>query len=474
MATPQVSGFASLLKGFNGNLANDDIENIIRLSADRVGADPYINGRNDVMGFGRINAGRALQFLRAPFTLVQTTARGGTVANTSSRYIMTILGANGLASGNYSVARYEIRTTITLPNTICNVTGIWGRGVSSVGWSLANPNFGEGFCELVPGTLTNTQATLRTYIYDIYTINGQHVGFYPTTAANVVFAYSVLGTAMPVIAGTSPMCTSPYTYTVTGLQAGASVSGWTATPSGYVSLAPNGNSVKVTKIFDGDINLTATLANSGCRTNTVTRPITVGNPFPTGITTAISDYVSYNGPLQSGFTFFLPKGKGGTAIYNVSDTRYSSLTWAPVSVQSGTSWSASGRQLNETVTAPQTQYSQASVTVRLTAQGPCGSYTQDFSTTAVANSSFDFTVSPNPAQNLITLSTINNNQKNNSGNIIYAVKITDRFGIVRKFLEYKQGITTEKISLSDLNSGTYLVSIFDGYKWTSKALVIQK
>jgi subtilisin family serine protease len=34
MAAPHVSGVASLLKGYNPNLANDDIENIIRLSAD--------------------------------------------------------------------------------------------------------------------------------------------------------------------------------------------------------------------------------------------------------------------------------------------------------------------------------------------------------------------------------------------------------------------------------------------------------
>lgn len=59
MATPHVSGLASLLKGFNTNLANDDIEQIIRLSADDRGAVGFDNA----FGTGRINAERALQFL---------------------------------------------------------------------------------------------------------------------------------------------------------------------------------------------------------------------------------------------------------------------------------------------------------------------------------------------------------------------------------------------------------------------------
>jgi len=49
-AAPQVAGLASLLKGFKSTLANDDIENLIKLSADKVGYRPlcqwiqYCNG----------------------------------------------------------------------------------------------------------------------------------------------------------------------------------------------------------------------------------------------------------------------------------------------------------------------------------------------------------------------------------------------------------------------------------------------
>lgn len=68
MASPHVAGLASLLKGYNTNLANDDIENIIRLSADKT---PGMIGQDYTVayGYGRINAGRALSYLTSPCTL---------------------------------------------------------------------------------------------------------------------------------------------------------------------------------------------------------------------------------------------------------------------------------------------------------------------------------------------------------------------------------------------------------------------
>lgn len=67
MATPMVSGLASLLKGFNTNLANDDIEQIIRLTTDDQGAIGFDNA----FGTGRINAENALKALQAPNSLQQ-------------------------------------------------------------------------------------------------------------------------------------------------------------------------------------------------------------------------------------------------------------------------------------------------------------------------------------------------------------------------------------------------------------------
>ncbi len=138
MAAPHVSGIASLLKGFNPNLANDDIENIIKLSADNLGD----TGFDNTFGFGRVNAERALNLLRAPNTLSQWSATSGNSVSSTDFFTMVFMGATGLASSAYLVKRHEVRKTITYPNQYCNIIGVWGRGVFTDGWNQANPNFG--------------------------------------------------------------------------------------------------------------------------------------------------------------------------------------------------------------------------------------------------------------------------------------------------------------------------------------------
>ncbi len=131
MATPYVAGLASLLKGFNINLANDDIEQIIRLSADdaNILTDP---GFDNQMGAGRINAERALQFLQAPNTLQQLSITGGTINNTSGNMTRIFLGVPGLADAAYIVRGSEVRRNIAFP-AMCNLIGVWGRGVGTTG-----------------------------------------------------------------------------------------------------------------------------------------------------------------------------------------------------------------------------------------------------------------------------------------------------------------------------------------------------
>jgi hypothetical protein len=205
MAAPHVAGLASLLKGYNTNLANDDVENIIRLSADKT--PNMTEDFDNIYGYGRINAARALGFLEAPYKLEQLTATGGTVISTSSQYSTLMISAPGLSTGTYLVKRIEVQKTVNLPNTIYNVTGVWGRGVFTTGWNGATPNFGEGFCEVVPGSQTSTNVTLRTHVYQVYNILGQYLGYYPTSPSNVTFAYSVLGLETPSISGPSTICT---------------------------------------------------------------------------------------------------------------------------------------------------------------------------------------------------------------------------------------------------------------------------
>ena len=106
MATPFVTGIASLLKGYKPNLSNDDIENIIRLSADEVIG---MNGNNytTTYGYGRVNAEQALKYLQSPYNLYQWTTKGN-VTNVSSQYTQAFINVPGLSVGIYIVKKHEI------------------------------------------------------------------------------------------------------------------------------------------------------------------------------------------------------------------------------------------------------------------------------------------------------------------------------------------------------------------------------
>ncbi|HEY3296470.1 MAG TPA: S8 family serine peptidase [bacterium] len=64
MATPAVAGIAGLLKSYDSTLTAVEVKEIIQQSADRVYGDTLQGVRNDTVGYGRVNAFKAL--LRAP------------------------------------------------------------------------------------------------------------------------------------------------------------------------------------------------------------------------------------------------------------------------------------------------------------------------------------------------------------------------------------------------------------------------
>ncbi|MCA6124867.1 S8 family serine peptidase [Bradyrhizobium sp. WSM 1704] len=60
-ATPLVAGACALILSAAPNLREDQVRKLIVESADKVGAAPYVDGRNDFFGFGRLNVLRAIQ-----------------------------------------------------------------------------------------------------------------------------------------------------------------------------------------------------------------------------------------------------------------------------------------------------------------------------------------------------------------------------------------------------------------------------
>ncbi|NIX02072.1 MAG: hypothetical protein GWN13_28305, partial [Phycisphaerae bacterium] len=78
----------------------EDVQGIIHASVDDKGATGY----DDEYGEGRINAGRALQYMQSPWTLNQWTASGGSSVGNTGTYQATFYNTGGgLASGTYIV-----------------------------------------------------------------------------------------------------------------------------------------------------------------------------------------------------------------------------------------------------------------------------------------------------------------------------------------------------------------------------------
>ncbi|MGH2645324.1 MAG: hypothetical protein ACRDE2_15325, partial [Chitinophagaceae bacterium] len=81
-------------------------------------------------------------------------------------------------------------------------------------------------------------------------------------------------TAPPiVINGSDNICSGSQTYTAMGVPCGAVVS-WSVSPSGIVSISPNGNQVTLTRVNDGSVTLTAALSTP-CN-GSVSKSISVG------------------------------------------------------------------------------------------------------------------------------------------------------------------------------------------------------
>lgn len=83
-AAPHVAGIAALLLSENPNLYNDDIENLIEISAE----DINNNGFDNSFGHGRVNAHKALKLLQSPYVMNYNETTGGSVYSTSSEHNM--------------------------------------------------------------------------------------------------------------------------------------------------------------------------------------------------------------------------------------------------------------------------------------------------------------------------------------------------------------------------------------------------
>jgi hypothetical protein len=247
-STPLVAGVASLMIGysraFGRELSNDDVENLLKLSADKVHAKTTGNpsglytyhknfvpsnplswqdGWNEEMGHGRLNAYRALWYVKEGTLLNRDDdALPGSQGYEDIETPMTITIGDNLTN-DFDVIRHEIRQRVTFP-PFTNPY-IWGNSadmdydknnngkfggyippeVHKFGFAgISGPNASGTYiyknylpfihwCEVVPGSISSGSAIMRTYLYELRKPNNEPSVWYPPgiTPNKVRFSYTI-------------------------------------------------------------------------------------------------------------------------------------------------------------------------------------------------------------------------------------------------------------------------------------------
>lgn len=209
-ATPHAAGLAALMVGYYEStgtpLVQEDIEYIIQASATDVGDFGY----DAETGYGRINAGVALQMIEQPMCNVY---HFGTDVNPHSR-IQQLVGENVIIEldepftteegqvfdkGIYSADVYKVTATVTHPLPAnAQLNHFWARHSSSTVFKLYGTSGGQNVLRPVEhatviGTPTQSIAVLEGYVYYLKNSSCSIEGWIPASPENAQLTYSVIG-----------------------------------------------------------------------------------------------------------------------------------------------------------------------------------------------------------------------------------------------------------------------------------------
>jgi subtilase family protein len=203
IATPFVSGVAALLLAADSTLNADDVENLIRLSADNLGT----SGFDAEFGMGKVNASRALALLRPPNQLIHQTftTSSPTVVGNFFYNNVTVMGlpsrpgVPAVLPNVYNVRQRRLSINVGYgPN-------VWGRGGAQL--TTGYERFDNPYRILTdlrwcgPTTVGTNFATLETAVYEVPNGSGHWYPVHPDSP--ITFAWSALNVAPVPDAGNS-------------------------------------------------------------------------------------------------------------------------------------------------------------------------------------------------------------------------------------------------------------------------------
>ncbi len=460
-AAPQVAGLASLLKGYKSSLTNDDIRQIIRLTADQV---PDMNGETFTTryGYGRINAGRALQFINDPNKVVQGVSYGGTTTKTNlSAWVYTGSNWNLVSGTYYNVDRYKVTKRVNFDVPFCSPPVVWMRERESACLSAANPNDGYPYVAISNVSETGFDVTYYTYFVR-YNALGQTINkWVPATTSLSKIAYTAVG--IPNEAGTSGsimgeslICSSNSAYSLQNLPAGCTISWEKSSNLSYVS-GQNTNNYVVKANGNGEGWVKATVYSDCGSVKLPQKTVWVGTP---GQPYDISGF-PYNGlqfPSNSYLNFIawaLPVEQG---IFQYE--------W---SVGGGTILNGQGSPQIEVLTGNATVHNPLYFDVSVRVCNDCGwSPWLWRSGTVIDNGGgggSTYSIFPNPATTTLAVSISESVNSATQGTVeiqpISSIKVYDKMGQMVLNRNYPNKPRVVQLNISHLQKGIYLLKVND-------------
>jgi hypothetical protein len=201
MAAPHVTGLVGLLDFYNQLPAfGSNFEHVIINTTEDL-LDP---GYDELTGHGLIRADSALRYVGRPHSVFTCDADtyGPYIFYESDTQQWTFFGSRHLINAVYIVKQYEVRENVLFwdcPGYSVSpedeTPQIWPIDCLTSGWSGANPNGGVRWSSLVAAN--HYSATFSTFVYQVWTIGGQYLGWFPNHWQDVNFGYTIIKDMTP-------------------------------------------------------------------------------------------------------------------------------------------------------------------------------------------------------------------------------------------------------------------------------------
>jgi serine protease len=252
------------------------------------------------------------------------------------------------------------------------------------------------------------------------------------------------------INGSQNLCAGSTQYFISGIT--PSAINWTSSNPNVAVVTSNGNPVTLSRVGNnsGIITLSATIS-TGCANLVFSKQVAVGVPVP---------------ELDASVA---PPGLPTNAEFFASQIPNATYSWFVSGISGNPQQSSSSNTF--------TWYFPCRVTrsVYCTATTTCGTATSNSVTVTgeCIRTGANFTLSPNPAVNSVTVSATNTNKSSSSFAKIDQIKIFDQQGNPKKVYKFGR-VESVNVDVSMLNAGVYYVEISYGTEKEILNLLIQK